>query len=185
MMPDSRLRELELVKKVEQEKLVEKLAEQLHNQQQLYQPQQLLAQTSQLQPPQRTGSDWDAAAAAASTTLLFINTDSSSSDLTSPLTPTFSHRGGHVRGSSSTSSIELVPSSSSFSDIPVSPTTVLVPHGNNTTNGPKSGKSQLPDVQEDPLERDEEGITALADQLGLYACLCKSSLHPVRGVRFD
>lgn len=111
------------------------------------------------------------------------NLNSSSSDLASPLTPTFSHHGGsHLRYASSTSSLDLQQSfSSTCSDSPVSP---AQPASQNTQNAataspsaPSSTKRQLPDVQEDPLERDDDNehtMTRLTDdQLeSLYDCLC-------------
>jgi len=119
------------------------------------------------------------------------NSNSSASDLTSPVTPTFSHHGGsHLRYASSTSSLDLqaAAASSTCSDSPVSPAQPLQPSHNATSTG--SAKRLLPDVQEEPLERDGDGdagldfddgqsaITMLTDdQMGsLYDCLCTSAL---------
>ncbi|KAK3312623.1 hypothetical protein B0H66DRAFT_377749 [Apodospora peruviana] len=98
-------------------------------------------------------------------TYLYSSQSSSSSDLVSPspVTPTFSR--SHSRYSESASSLEMI--TSNGSDSPSSPT--LVTHAN------KGNKSHLPDVQEDPLERDEDNIMVpgpIDGQLGLYDCLC-------------
>jgi hypothetical protein len=56
------------------------------------------------------------------------------------------------------------------SESPVSPVQPVHPANKN------SSKSQLPDVQEEPLEREEEDCTAIPDyqepESGLYDCLC-------------
>lgn len=120
--------------------------------------------------------------------------NSSSSDLATPLTPTFSHHGGsHLRYASSTSSLDLQQSfSSTCSDSPVSPaqlpqtvTAPAVPATVATSSAPPSIKRLLPDVQEEPLERDdidydERTMTRLADDQfdGLYDCLCMTYPHP-------
>jgi hypothetical protein len=91
----------------------------------------------------------------------FQTTNSSSSDLASPVTPTFSAR-GHFRGSSSTSSLDLA-----FLPMQDSPSSPI--HQVTT----KNSKRQLPDVQEEPQERDEDR-TILPDQFSLYSCLCMS-----------
>ena len=102
-------------------------------------------------------------AAAADTTTtndlaqIYYTTNSSSSDVASPLTPTFSAR-GHLRYSSSTSSLELPPS---CTESPASPS--------QTAHSVKSAKSQLPDVEEEPSDRDE---TEMQVPDGLYDCLC-------------
>lgn len=90
---------------------------------------------------------------------VYYTTNSSSSDVASPVTPTFSPR-GHQRFSSSTSSLELPPLPQ---ESPASPAQYAA-H--------KSEKRQLPDVQEDPMERYEES-TNMSDHFGLYSCLCK------------
>jgi hypothetical protein len=87
-------------------------------------------------------------------------TNSSSSDIVSPVTPTFSTR-GHFRGSSSTSSLDLA--YNQIQEIPSSPPQQL---------SKKPSKRQLPDVEEEPLDR-EEDRTVVADCFGLYNCLCK------------
>lgn len=117
------------------------------------------------------------------------NSNSSASDLTSPVTPTFSHHGGsHLRYASSTSSLDLqaAASSSTCSDSPVSPAQPLQPTHNAASNT-GSAKRLLPDVQEEPLERDGEpgldiddgqsAVTMLTDDQmsSLYECLCTSS----------
>lgn len=123
------------------------------------------------------------------------NSNSSASDLTSPLTPTFSHHGGsHLRYASSTSSLDLqAAASSTCSDSPVSPAQPLQQTSHNASNS-STAKRLLPDVQEEPLERDGDGgldcdddrhsaMTMLTDdQMGsLYDCLCTSSpVFPTR-----
>lgn len=120
------------------------------------------------------------------------NSNSSASDLTSPLTPTFSHHGGsHLRYASSTSSLDLqAAASSTCSDSPVSPPQPLQQTSHNANNTSTStAKRLLPDVQEEPLERDGYGDGGLDgdddrhsamtmftdDQMGsLYDCLCTS-----------
>ncbi|KAI5461991.1 hypothetical protein BGZ63DRAFT_355433 [Mariannaea sp. PMI_226] len=91
---------------------------------------------------------------------VYYTTNSSSSDVGSPVTPNFSPK-GHFRVSSSTSSIDLSPQ---MQESPVSPTTQI--HS-------KPPKRSLPDVQEEPLEP-EETIEAgeVPDHFGLYSCLC-------------
>lgn len=122
------------------------------------------------------------------------NLNSSSSDLTTPLTPTFSsHGGNHLRYASSTSSLDLQQSFSSVcSDGPVSPNqspkaqsqiqnqAQAQSPANASPIAPASTKRPLPDVQEDPLERDDgddHTLTNLtAEQLeNLYDCLCMLS----------
>ncbi|KAK3196477.1 hypothetical protein K4F52_000359 [Lecanicillium sp. MT-2017a] len=106
-------------------------------------------------------------------------TNSSSSDITSPITPTFSTR-GHARMSSSSSSLDLPPLPPLPQDGPVSPS---------LGSGPlaKTGSvRQLPDVKEEPMERENESDGAPEyddededhvdqDSFGLYSCLCD---HP-------
>lgn len=87
-------------------------------------------------------------------------TNSSSSDIVSPVTPTFSTR-GHFRGSSSASSLDLA--YTQFQDSPSSPTQQL---------SKKPSIRQLPDVEEEPLDR-EEDRTIIPDHFGLYSCLCE------------
>lgn len=105
-------------------------------------------------------------------TYVYYTYNSSSSDLASPspITPTFS-RAGHSRFSGSVSSLEIP--TSSCSESPTSPPPAPQPlHGN------KNSKSPLPDVQEEPPEREEEdGIAASEhsdDEFNLYDCLCES-----------
>lgn len=76
-----------------------------------------------------------------------LTANSSSSDVASPVTPTFypPHR-GHVRGSSSSSSLDLPDGAAS-----------------------PLHKRQLPDVMEEPLDTDADSI--ISDQF-LYNCLC-------------
>jgi hypothetical protein len=91
----------------------------------------------------------------------FTTTNSSSSDITSPVTPTFSAK-GHYRGSSSTSSLDLA--YTQYQESPASPTQ----QGCEKT----APIRQLPDVKEEPFEREEEPIPVDLDSLGLYSCLC-------------
>lgn len=109
------------------------------------------------------------------------NLNSSSSDLASPLTPTFSQHGGsHLRYASSTSSIDLQQSfSSACSEASVSPVQPSQSAQSASPTTATSTKRPLPDVQEDPLERDDAGETTMSsltdDQLeSLYDCLCMS-----------
>lgn len=112
------------------------------------------------------------------------NSSSSSSDIASPLpiTPTFS-RPSHSRYSGSTSSLEnVMPSNASTSECPISPLQQTHPN--------KANKTQLPDVQEEPLERDSADIYEDENQYnlysgadeeklgGLYDCLCRSQQGP-------
>lgn len=78
---------------------------------------------------------------------LYYAHDSSSSDLASPspVASTFS-RSNHLRLSGSSSSLELT--TSPGTDSPASPTQSL--------HAARPSKSQLPDVAEEPLERDDE-----------------------------
>ncbi|KAK4184145.1 hypothetical protein QBC35DRAFT_67139 [Podospora australis] len=99
----------------------------------------------------------------------FYTYNSSSSDLASasPVTPTFSRASSHPRYSTSSSSLDISDNS------PASPTQPTHVTG-------KPSKSPLPDVQEDPLEREEDGgamiVQDLEDgDLGWYGCLCDSS----------
>lgn len=95
---------------------------------------------------------------------VYYTTNSSSSDVASPLIPTFSPR-GHQRFPSSSSSLELPPPPPQ-QDSP----TQYVPA--------KTEKRQLPDVQEDPMELyedDYEDDDSPSEQFGLYSCLCESS----------
>lgn len=85
-------------------------------------------------------------------------------DMASPITPTFAR--AHLRFSASLSSLSSVNSESPAS--PIQPT-----HPTNKS------ESRLPDVQEDPLERDEDDTIVADDSTGLYDCLCKyTPLHP-------
>ncbi|TQV95152.1 only proline and serine are matching in the corresponding protein [Cordyceps javanica] len=97
----------------------------------------------------------------------FPATNSSSSDITSPVTPTFSTR-GHVRMSSSSSSLDLPPLAQ---DGYVSPSLL-------SSTLTKASARQLPDVQEEPLEKDyyqhidDDLSDDDEDNFGLYSCLC-------------
>ena len=97
-------------------------------------------------------------------TFIYYTHSSSSSDVASPspATPTFPR--SHSRYSGSASSL-----ASSCSDSPASPSQP-------TLAVTKTSKSQLPDVQEDPLEREEEDNTVVPGfcevGTGLYDCLC-------------
>lgn len=90
-------------------------------------------------------------------------TQNSSSEMPSPVTPTFSSR-GHLRYPSSVTSVESS-YHSSLNDSPSSPTFL------------KTGKRSLPDVQEEPQERDDFDMFEDGDDL--YDCLCddQSCLH--------
>ncbi|RDL37782.1 uncharacterized protein BP5553_05215 [Venustampulla echinocandica] len=88
----------------------------------------------------------------------FYSQSSSISDFPSPITPTFSGR-GHMRYSSSASSIDST-FHSCVVDCPSSPTFVAT----------KTGKRSLPDVKEEPQER--EGDFDMLDEDELYDCLC-------------
>ncbi|CZT13108.1 hypothetical protein WAI453_005855 [Rhynchosporium graminicola] len=88
----------------------------------------------------------------------FYTQNSSASDIPSPVTPTFSTR-GHMRYSSSTSSVE----SSYLNSTAESPTSP-------TFNGTRTSKRSLPDVQEEPQERDDD--FDMFDEEDLYDCLC-------------
>lgn len=103
---------------------------------------------------------------------VYYTTNSSSSDITSPVTPTFSSR-GHQRYSSSTSSLELP---LQLQDSPSSP---LPP----TSAGNKSSIRQLPDVQEEPMD-DTATIDSTDkdyDHFELYSCLCDEPCQHRRG----
>lgn len=118
--------------------------------------------------------------------LVHSNVNSSASDLDTPLTPTFSsHGGNHLRYASSTSSLDLQQSYSTCSDSSVSPTQPPQSQTLNPVNAspspPTSVKRLLPDVQEDPFERDdhdddESTMDTLTDEQleSLYDCLCMS-----------
>jgi hypothetical protein len=88
----------------------------------------------------------------------------SSTDAPSPVTPTFSTR-GHLRYPSSTSSAESSFTSSALSESPSSPALAAS----------KTGKRSLPDVQEEPQER-EEDFDMLEDADESYDCLCKCTV---------
>jgi hypothetical protein len=90
---------------------------------------------------------------------VYYTTNSSASDITSPVTPIFSPK-GHQRFSSSTSSLEL-PIQPPM-DCPASPEQVPAT---------LSGLRQLPDVEEEPVDRGDDATTA-SDHFGLYSCLC-------------
>ncbi|KAF4953288.1 hypothetical protein FSARC_12436 [Fusarium sarcochroum] len=93
---------------------------------------------------------------------VYYTTNSSSSDVASPVTPTFSPGKGHFRMSSSMSSLDLPPQ---LNESPVSPTQSV---------HTKAPVRSLPDVQEEPLEPDHQNRASLApsDQFSLYDCLC-------------
>ncbi|KAK4445913.1 hypothetical protein QBC34DRAFT_154043 [Podospora aff. communis PSN243] len=101
--------------------------------------------------------------------VIYHTHNSSSPDIASPsplpLTPTSVRN--HSRYPGSASSLASVSSESLVS--PVQPV-----HPVHPTN--KTSKSQLPDVQEEPLEREEEDYTVIPDYRepgpGLYDCLC-------------
>jgi hypothetical protein len=97
---------------------------------------------------------------------VYYTTNSSSSDVASPVTPTFSPGKGHFRMSSSTSSLDLPPQ---LNENPVSPTQSV---------HTKPPMRSLPDVQEEPFELDNDNSDrkslAPSDQFSLYDCLCMS-----------
>ncbi|CAK7206599.1 hypothetical protein SEUCBS139899_009398 [Sporothrix eucalyptigena] len=121
---------------------------------------------------------------------LFLVDNASMSDITSPATPTFSHRSGglgHLRYSSSTSSLDLPLSlpSPSYSECPASPTAIsglaaAVSAANAGSLTAAAVKRPLPDVQEeDLLERVAEHEHEFGDDYSathrdsyLYGCLC-------------
>ena len=90
----------------------------------------------------------------------FSTHNSSASDLPSPVTPTFSMR-GHFRYPSSTSSIDST-YHHALMEVPSSPTFNV-----------KSGKRSLPDVQEEPHEKEDE-FEMIDHRDDLYSCLCMS-----------
>ena len=93
----------------------------------------------------------------------YYTVNSSSSDITSPVTPVFSPK-GHQRFSSSTSSLEVTYQPPS--ECPASPS---------QTSSTISSVAQLPDVEEEPIEQEEtEETEKFSDKFGLYHCLCKS-----------
>ncbi|CAN8104511.1 unnamed protein product [Discula destructiva] len=123
---------------------------------------------------------------------VFVNSalNSSASELITPLTPTFSsHGGNHLRCASSASSLDLqhsFSSTSACSDASLSPTQSSQSQNSALASPITSAatttttKRLLPDVQEDPLERDgddEPTVTNLTDEQldSLYDCLCDSS----------
>lgn len=105
---------------------------------------------------------------------VYYTHNSSSSDVGSPVTPTFSTR-GHQRYSSSTSSIDF---SSPCTDSPVSPAAAPIGASLSVAQSHKSTLRHLPDVQEEPMEREYEETIA-SDQFDLYDCLCKSLARPL------
>lgn len=99
-------------------------------------------------------------------------TNSSSSDIVSPVTPTFSAR-THFRGSSSTSSLDLSYTLSSQEAPSPQQPQQQQPQPQLSR---KPSKRQLPDVEEEPIERDDdktEHKPVVHTHLGLYSCLCK------------
>jgi hypothetical protein len=108
---------------------------------------------------------------------VYYTTNSSSSDITSPVTPTFSSR--HQRYSSSSSSLDLP------LQLQESPSSPLQPA---SAANSKSNIRQLPDVQEEPMEReyDDDDTSTLdsiedVDHFGLYSCLCDAPCTHRRG----
>lgn len=114
--------------------------------------------------------------------------DASLSDTTSPVTPTFSQRGGgHLRySSSSTSSLDLV-LVPSCTDTPASPT----PQTQVTSQGHSAPLTSrlLPDVEEeDGYERDEEapGGATLTEPCDWADCMCTwKTLHALLSIEGD
>ncbi|KAH8168369.1 only proline and serine are matching in the corresponding protein [Sarocladium implicatum] len=104
-------------------------------------------------------------------------TNSSSSDIASPLTPTFSAR--HMRYSSSTSSLELpahlqeTPSSPIYQQQASKPQPQQLQYLSQLPQSAvKPAKRSLPDVEEEPFERAEAHEYAPTSHFGLYSCLC-------------
>ncbi|GAP88650.1 putative only prolin and serin are matching in the corresponding protein [Rosellinia necatrix] len=101
----------------------------------------------------------------------FTPTDSFSSEITSPVTPTFSAR-GHLRYSSSMSSFDLALPTTSCEDLPCSPTQVLQ----------TPGKRALDDVVEEELfeydrfnhyiKNTHVACDEHSEKFDLYDCLC-------------
>ncbi|KAF5133938.1 hypothetical protein E5D57_004566 [Metarhizium anisopliae] len=91
---------------------------------------------------------------------VYYTTNSSASDITSPVTPIFSPK-GHQRCSSSTSSLELPMQLAQ--ECPTSPS---------QASSTMSSLRQLPDVEEEPLDRGEDTATLSGQHFGLYSCLC-------------
>ncbi|KAE9377781.1 hypothetical protein N431DRAFT_166172 [Stipitochalara longipes BDJ] len=90
--------------------------------------------------------------------------NSSASDIPSPVTPTFSTR-GHLRYPSSASSIDSS-YHTSVADSPSSPTFIVS----------KTSKRSLPDVQEEPQERDED-LDMFDDAQEAYECDDQQCFH--------
>ncbi|KAI1258515.1 hypothetical protein F5Y18DRAFT_344330 [Xylariaceae sp. FL1019] len=102
----------------------------------------------------------------------FVVVETASSDVTSPLTPSFSPR-GHLRYSSSMSSFDLA-TPGSCEEVPSSPTQVMQ----------TPSKRMLDDVEEEPFEYDrfarlnldvqeiEVAYDGVSEQFDLYDCLC-------------
>ncbi|KAM4065739.1 hypothetical protein HRG_010545 [Hirsutella rhossiliensis] len=111
---------------------------------------------------ERRKFDSKASPDAADLSHVYYMTNSSSSDVASPVTPTFSPR-GHQRFPSSSSSLELLPQPPQESPAS-SPSAQYV--------SAKSEKRQLPDVQEDPMELYEDDSSPSSEHFGLYSCLC-------------
>ena len=95
----------------------------------------------------------------------YYTQNSSASDITSPVTPTFSASArGHLRYSSSTSSLDAS-FQTALNEGPSSPTFIAS----------KSSKRSLPDVQEEPQEPETEFDMFDDDDNydDLYGCFCK------------
>ncbi|KAL2753538.1 hypothetical protein ACRALDRAFT_1082911 [Sodiomyces alcalophilus JCM 7366] len=103
---------------------------------------------------------------------VYYTHNSSSSDVTSPVTPTFSAK-GHQRGSDSTSSLD-VPIMICLDSHASPPTHATPVPGLSPAPALVSSKRQLPDVQEEPTERDDQD-TVVSDQFDLYDCLSEDS----------
>ena len=89
--------------------------------------------------------------------------ESTASDCSAPPTPTLSKRSSHVRYNSSVSSIDASLYSQPLVECPSSPAFVPM----------KTSGRPLPDVQEDPLERDED-LDMFDDDLNdVYDWSCK------------
>lgn len=94
----------------------------------------------------------------------FRTQNSSASDISPPATPTFSTR-GHLRYSSSVSSMEVSLMNTPVTDSPASPIFVGL-------------KRSLPDVQEEPQEREEDfAMLDYTDELYDYFCKSIQNAH--------
>lgn len=99
---------------------------------------------------------------------LYYTTNSSSSDIASPVTPTFSPRGYQRFPSSSSLELPLQPPPQESPTSPTAPYALA-----------KADKRQLPDVQEDPMELYEDDSSPSSENFDLYSCLCEPPPRPL------